>query len=65
MDLFTILMFVVFVLQALYIVRLQYLLNSFKARTIYLQDVVVDIIDGNVVANKTHNGFQIIRNRGE
>lgn len=59
MDAFTTLMFAVFAVQALYIVRLQYQLNSFKARTVFLQDIVEDMIDGNVVVSRTYNGFQV------
>jgi len=64
MDEFTTLMFVVFTAQALYIVRLQYFLDSFKARTVFLQNIVEGMLDGNVVVSRTRNGFQVI-SKGE
>lgn len=59
MDDFTILMFVVFALQAAYIIRLQYRLNHFKARTVFLQDLVEDMLEDRVIVRKSHDGFEI------
>jgi hypothetical protein len=59
MDDFTILMFVVFALQAAYIIRLQYRLNQFKARTVFLQDLVEDMLEDRVIVRKLHDGFEI------
>jgi hypothetical protein len=59
MDAFTTLMFAVFVLQAAYIVYLQYKLNEFKARTVFLQDTIEDMLEDRVIVRKVYGGFQI------
>ena len=59
MDAFTTLMFAVFVLQAAYIVYLQYKLNEFKARTVFLQDTIEDMLEDRVIVRKVYGGIEI------
>lgn len=59
MDNFTTLMLVVFGLQAAYIIHLQYKLNQFKARTVFLQDIIEDMLEDRVIVRKLHDGFEI------
>lgn len=59
MDGFTTLMFAVFVLQAAYIIYLQYKLNEFKARTAFLQDTIEDMLEDRVIVRKIYGGFEI------
>jgi hypothetical protein len=59
MDEFTRLMFAVFVIQAAYIIYIQYKLNEFKARTAFLQDTIEDMLADRIIVRKLHDGFEI------
>ena len=59
MDGSSVLMFVVFGIQAAYIIFLQYRLNEFKARTTFLQDTIEDMLEDRVIVRKVHGGFEV------
>lgn len=65
MDDFTALMFFVFALQAIYIVYLQGKVNHFKKRTIFLQDVIEDVIDDRVFLKRIDTGFVVTQKESE
>jgi hypothetical protein len=65
MDDFTALMFFVFALQAIYIVYLQGKISEFKRRTVFLQDVIEDVIDDRVEVVRINKGFKVISKESE
>jgi hypothetical protein len=56
-------MFVVYAVMAGYIVYLQSQVNKFKYKTVFLQDVLDDVVNNRVEIYKTADGFKII-NKG-
>ncbi len=56
-------MFVVYAVMAGYIVYLQSQVNKFKHKTVFLQDVLDDVVNNRVEIYKTADGFKII-NKG-
>ena len=65
MDTPTIMMFTIFGIQAVWIIYLQGRVNEFKKRTMFLQDVIEDVIDKRVVVCRTDKGFQVISKESE